>query len=198
MEPASYLNIILAKYARSFNIEKERVICGRQYAAYAFFSSLGEKYVLVKKAKLWSVTAYEHVFFLVTDTCSEALLEEFQKSITEYMEPELVRHGEKYPEKDHMVTYLTFAVLTETSPDEAFLRAARKFRFDKGYLFNMRGHSEARLVVCDLEKQAVLTNPAGRELKKMYEKAFREAESGAKGFNELYGDNDERQPCSAI
>ena len=67
MDQASYLNIILAKYAGTFDIEKNRVIDGREYTAYGYFSSLGEKYVLVKKAKLWSVKAYEHAFFLTED-----------------------------------------------------------------------------------------------------------------------------------
>ena len=66
MDIPSYLNIVLARYARSFDVYKEREINGRQYTAYAYFSSLGEKYVLVKKAKLWSVKAFEHVFFSYT------------------------------------------------------------------------------------------------------------------------------------
>ncbi len=197
MNPSSYLNILLARYARSFDIEKEAVIGGRRYMAHAFFSSLGEKYVLVKKAKLWSVKAYEHVFFLEHEGSGTELLDDIRKSIDEYMEPELVRHGERWPEKDHMYTYLTFVILAKEPPDEAFRQAVKRFRFDKGYLFSMRGHSEARVVLADLASKEVLTNAAGRELKKMYKKAFEDAEKGAKGFNELYG-TDEQQPDSAI
>ena len=100
MDQASYLNIILAKYAGTFDIEKNRVIDGREYTAYGYFSSLGEKYVLVKKAKLWSVKAYEHAFFLTEDVCSPHLLTELMGHVTDYMEPVLVRGGEKYPEKE--------------------------------------------------------------------------------------------------
>ncbi len=146
MDQASYLNIILAKYAGTFDIEKNRVIDGREYTAYGYFSSLGEKYVLVKKAKLWSVKAYEHAFFLTEDACSPHLLTELMGHVTDYMEPVLVRGGEKY----------------------------------------MRGHSEARLVVADMETEQIFTNGAGRSLAKMYRKAFAEAARGAKGYNELY------------
>ena len=186
MESSAYLNIILAKYAGIFDIYKEYEADGRQYAAYGYFSSLGEKYVLVKKAKLWSVKAYEHVFFLEEDRCTPGLLEELMKSVTEYMEPVLVRNGEKYPEKDHMYTYLTFVLLCRQAPDAETEKAVRNFRFDKGYLFSLRGHSEARLAVVGLEDRKVYTNPAGRSLKKMFVKAFEETEQGAKGYNELY------------
>ena len=192
MDSSAYLNIILARYARSFDIFKEHVINERQFAAYAYFSSLGEKYVLVKKAKLWSVKAFEHVFFLEEDSCTPELLQGLMESVVNYMEPVLVRKGEKYPEKDHMYTYLTFAVLCRKSPDEAAKKAIRNFRFDKGYLFSMRGHSEAKLVVVDLEEREVLTNPAGKSLRKMYEKAFAETEQGAKGYNELFDPQDTR------
>ena len=192
MDQSAYLNIILARYARRFDIFKDWMVNGRQYAAYGRFSSLGEKYVLVKNAKLWSVKAYEHVFFLEEDSCTEALLEELMKSVTEYMEPVLVRNGEKYPEKDHMYTYLTFAILCRQTPDEAVKKAVRKFRFDKGYLFSMRGHAEARLVIADLEGREIFTNPAGRALAKMYRKAFAETEQGAKGYNELFVPKEQR------
>lgn len=186
MDQATYLNIILAKYAGTFDIEKNRVIDGREYAAYGYFSSLGEKYVLVKKAKLWSVKAYEHAFFLTEDVCSPHLLTELMGHVNEYMEPVLVRRGEKYPEKDHMYTYLTFVILCRKTPDEAARKAIKSFRFDKGYLFSMRGHSEARLVVADMETEQIFTNGAGRSLAKMYRKAFAEAARGAKGYNELF------------
>ena len=72
------------------------------------------------------------------------------QEVKEYMEPVLVRHGEKYPEEDHMYTYLTFAILCDKTPAPEALKAVRKFRFDKGYKFSMRGHAEARLVVADM------------------------------------------------
>lgn len=192
MDQSAYLNTVLAKYAGAFDIYKDRTINGRQYDAYGFFSSLGEKYVLVKKAKLWSVKAYEHVFFLGQESCTPALLEDLMKDITEYMEPVLVRKGEKYPEKDHMYTYLTFALLCSESPDESAKMAVRRFRFDRGYLFSMRGHAEARLVVADLKNKEIFTNPAGKSLAKMYRKAFEDTERGVKGYNELFVPKEQR------
>ncbi len=186
MDPAAYLNVLLAKYAGHFDIYREHEVNGRKYTIYAYFSSLGEKYVLLKKAKLWSIKAYEHVFFVEEETLTVQMLDDAYREVTDYMEPVLVRRGEKYPEKDHMYTYLTFVYLCRKTPDEEVLKKAREFRFDRGYLFSTRGHSEVRIVVVDLESEQVYTNSAARSLRKMYVKAFRETKEGANGYNELY------------
>ncbi len=91
-----------------------------------------------------------------------------------------------------MYTYLTFAILCSKTPDAAAEKAIRNFRFDRGYLFSMRGHAEARLVVADMNSRKVYTNPAGRSLRKMYRKSFEEAERGAKGYNELFVPKEQR------
>ena len=114
------------------------------------------------------------------------------RQVRDYMEPVLVRKGEKYPEKDHMYTYLTFVLLCGNAPDEDVQKAVRRFRYDRGYLFSVRGHAEARLVLADLAGQQVFTNAAGRSLKKMYEKAFTDTENGEKGYNELYLPQEQR------
>ena len=186
MDPAAYLNVLLAKYAGHFDIYREHEVNGRKYTIYAYFSSLGEKYVLLKKAKLWSIKAYEHAFFVEEESLTAQMLDDAYREVVGYMEPVLVRGGEKYPEKDHMYTYLTFVYLCRKPPDEEVLKKAREFRFDKGYMFSMRGHSEVRIVVVDLDSERVYTNSAARSLRKMYEKAFQETKEGAKGYNELY------------
>lgn len=192
MDQAAYLNTILAKYAGTFDITKDCEMDGRKYAVYAYFSSLGEKYVLVKKAKLWSVKAYEHAFFLREENITPGLLEELMNRVTDYMEPVLVRRGEKYPEKDHMYTYLTFIILSDRTPDEETQKAIKHFRFDRGYLFSMRGHAEVRLVVADMKEEKIYTNGAGRSLAKMYRKAFAETARGVKGYNELFAPEEVR------
>ncbi|MBP3735941.1 MAG: hypothetical protein J6I56_02885 [Lachnospiraceae bacterium] len=182
----AYLDVILAKYAGSFDIQKDYLFENRTYPAYGSFSSLGEKYVLIKKAKLWSVKAFEYIFFTDADTCTKELLDDIRRIMTDYMEPVLVRKNEKYPEKDHMYSYLTFAVLCRQKPSEDVIREIRKFSFDRGYLFSFRGHAEGHLVVADMETESVFTNAAGRELNKLYKKTFDDVRRGARGYKELY------------
>lgn len=163
----AYLKELLRRYEASFDITENFSLGDTDYAAYAWFCSLSEKYVLKKEATLWSIKAFEHVLFIKEDALTEDTLNDIMSVITDYAEPELVRHGEKYPEKDHMCTYLTFVILTSKTPDKPLKKAIRKFRYDRGYLFNFRGHSEARLAVISMDDGEVSTNYSGRELKEL-------------------------------
>lgn len=186
METAAYLDRTLAKYAGMFDIYRPYAISGKEYPAYGYFFSCNEKYVLVKKANLWSVHFYEHVLFIETGTCTTALLDEIRGIITDYMEPHLVRKDEKYPEKDHMYSYITVAVICSRKPSDEVIKAIRHFRYEKDYMFTLRGHSEGHLICADMETENVYTNPGGRKMKKIYEETFNDVRKGRVGYAEAF------------
>ena len=162
-----YLKELLLRYQASFDITENFTIGDTTFPAYAWFHSLSEKYVLKKEAQLWAITIFEHVFFIQKESVNCSDLEQLSDLIRESIEPVLVRKNEKYPEKDHMCSYLTFIIISDKAPDDATKKAIRKFKFDKGYLFNFRGHCEARLAVTSLDTQEVFANYGGKELKSM-------------------------------
>lgn len=168
----AYFNELLNRYRANFDITEDYALGERIYAAYARFFSLGEKYVLKKEAKLWSIRAYEHVLFIKTKSIDLNLIEEIKRTMEQDMEPLMVRKGEKYPEKDHMCSYLSFVIISETTPSPEVQKAIRRFRFDKGYLMNFRGHSEGKLGCVFLDSKTSLTNYAAKELKPLFTNIF--------------------------
>ncbi|MCR4902951.1 MAG: hypothetical protein K6A23_08835 [Butyrivibrio sp.] len=167
-----YLHELLRRYQNNFDITKDYKIGNKTYPAYAWFFSLGEKYVLKKEAQLWAIRAYEHVLFMKVDEITTELLKEIKTTIEDYVEPQLVRKGEKYPEKDHMCSYMTFVIISEKTPDSLMQKAIKKFHYDKGYLFNFRGHSEGRIACACIDSRKVLTNYSGKELKELLTNIF--------------------------
>ena len=186
METAVYLDRTLAKYAGSFDIYKPYAINGKEYPAYGYFFSCSEKYVLVKKANLWSVHSYEHVLFLEEQECSMDLLNEIRVVMSEYMEPELVRKGGRYPEKDHFYSYITASVVCRKKPSEDVIKAIRHFRFEQDYMFTLRGHTEGHLIVADMETEGVYTNSAAHAMKKVYKNTFDEVREGRVGYADAF------------
>ena len=172
MTSESYLEELLLRYRANFDITKNFEMGSEVFPAYAFFSSFGERYVLKKEARLWAIKAYEHVFFRNVKEVSTDTLNKIKAFIEETAEPDLVRKNQKYPEKDHMCSYLTFVIISDKAPDEETQKAIKRFNYDKGYLFNFRGHSEARLIVASLDNNSICTNRNGKELRKMFEDAF--------------------------
>ena len=92
--------------------------------------------------------------------------------MTEHMEPELVRKGKKYPENDHMYSYVTVAFICERSPEDAVVQAVKDFRYEKNYLMTIRGHVEGHLILADLEGKKAYSCKQAKHLTEFYNKIF--------------------------
>lgn len=184
MNSADYLNRLLLKYSGTFDIYQPYTILGREYPAYGYFFSHVEKYLLTRRANMWSADSYEHIIFVNPEKLTESDLEEYRRAITEYIEPTLILKGEKLPEPNHMYSYITIAAVTEKSLSPEVKKAVKKFKFEKGYLHNIRGYSQARLAVASMEDERVCLNGAGRSLKKLYNSVFAEVKAGKSGYRE--------------
>ena len=172
MESSVYLDRILDTLSGSFDIYRPYRIGETEYPAYAYFFSMNEKYVAVRKARLWAVRTYEHILFIRADRCGADTLAQAREVMESYMEPVLVRKGEKYPEQDHMVSDLTVVILSEHSPDADTVGAVEKFRYEKNYLFTFRGHSEGHLICADLEREKVFSSRISGQMLNLYTKNF--------------------------
>lgn len=170
MEKEKILDRLLEVYRQSFDIEQPCTIADCTYDAYGAFRVTNSKYVLTKKTELWRAECFEHIFFRLTDTLTEDSLSLFRQQLTDYIEPELVRHKNKYPPQDHMYTYLTGVFICENGISPELSKKIRHFRFSKNYLMTIRGYCDARLVVIDLVNRKLYGNPAARELINGYKK----------------------------
>ena len=184
MNSADYLNRLLLKYSGTFDIYQPYTILGREYPAYGYFFSHVEKYVLVRKANMWSADSYEHVLFAEPAELTKEHLQEYRQAIEEYIEPTLVLKGEKLPEPNHMYSYITIAVVTEKALSPEMKKAVKRFKFEKSYMHNIRGYSQARIAVASMEDETVCVNNMGRSLKKMYRSVFGEVKAGNPGYQE--------------
>ncbi|MDD6155370.1 MAG: hypothetical protein PUB39_07450 [Eubacteriales bacterium] len=180
-----YLDRTLAKYAQMYDIFESYDFAGKTFPAYAYFSQHGEKYVLSKKAQLWQVNGFEHVLFVMKDRLTSEDVKWSRDLMADHMAPILVCKGNKYPEKDHMVSNLTVVFISDKTPDEETRKQIKSFSYDKGYLFSFRGHVDGRIVCCDMEAEDVYTNRAGKQLKKSFLSTFSEVEKNLKGYSDI-------------
>ena len=194
MTSGDYLDKILDRMTSTHNITRNFTADGWTFAAYALYEASSEKYVLSRKANLWKVSESEHVLFMTlpenadpgadseadsgagpganSSADPEALFEEAGRLISDYMEPVLSRGNEKYPPKDHMRTFLTAVLVLERSPGPELIRKVRRYRFDKSYLFSLRGFSQGRIIVVDLPSKRVYTSPAAKDVAAFFRQAL--------------------------
>ena len=197
MKTSEYLDRLLANYAGTFDIYPECELGGHRYSAFGQFYSQGDKYVLTKKAKLWTVKEHEYVLFVECGQVTEKLLDQVRDAMENVLEPDFVRRGEKYPEKDHMNSYLTAVFISEKAPTPQVRGLIRKFRFVRNYLFTMRGRAEGRLICVDLEQEGICANPASEALLPLYRKVFSDVRLGRIGFRKAV-EQGRARACSGV
>lgn len=171
MTGTKLLEQLLDSYQSSYDIAKPFEINGDVYDAYASFNVTSARYVLIKRAELWQANCYEHTFFHCIDNLTSDNLTVFRRQVTDFIEPEFVRKGKKYPAKNHMYTFITGIFICENGVPADIKKEVKKFRFIKNYLFSIRGYSEVRLLVFDLKNHKIFGNTAAKELVKGYNKA---------------------------
>lgn len=162
---------LITSYEDSYDVEQPCDINGDIYDAHAAFSVTSARYVLVKKAELWRANCFEHAFFRVTQELDAADIKKFCTQVDTYIEPQLVRGGQRWPQKDHMYTYMTGIFICEHKVSDEVKKAVKKFSYVKNYKLTIRGYSEVRLLVFDMESKRVFGNRAAKDLVKGYTKA---------------------------
>jgi hypothetical protein len=169
---SDFFDLLLEEYSKSFDITKDYENGPVRADAYGYFSTISEKYVLSPKANLWSIHGFEHILFIKTKKLTVKDIEDMRSLMEDYLAPTLVCKGGKYPEKDHMYSYLTAAFLCETTPDEETIKALKSFKYEKNYLMTIRGHVEGHMVLMDLSTGKAYANKAAKHLSDFYEKIF--------------------------
>lgn len=162
------LERLLRAHEAWFDVVRGHEFAGRTFPGYAEFHSSSERYVLVKRAKLWGVSNHEYLFFDVTDRVASAYLD----VMIPFMEHEAIRKVTLDP--DHMSSFLSLVVVADEVDDSA-ARTIRRTRFRKNFAFGFKGWADLRLAAIDLSRRQVFTNPMGKELRETLEANLGEA-----------------------
>lgn len=145
---------------------------GRLFPLYARYASMSERYVGSRKINLWRAEEYEHMLAAPQESFTAKDVEALRRFAEEEMEPALVprEKDRTVPPKDHMRTYLTLVVPCRTPVTNETAAKIRRFRFEKSYLFSLRGYCQTRLVVLDLQARKVYVSRDARNLYDFFER----------------------------
>ena len=169
------LERLLAAHEAFFDVTRDYEYAGRRFGGYAEFHSVGEKYILVKKAKLWEVAAHEYLFFATTPVLDEACFED----LLEFMKEKATLKVE--PKPNHMTSYVSLVIIAKQA-DPAVVRRLKKTKYHKTYKLGLQGWAELRLCVIDLAEKQVMTNAMGKTMKPLLESNAGFATTGKKKF----------------
>lgn len=158
------LERLIAAYSNYFDIERYGE--GRlPLAASCHFHVRSAKYVLLKRAELWSAESNEHVYIFtvpeltaeVYHACENIAYEEGMKLI--------------HPDRNHMYTYITAVFLCDTCTEEA-KKCVRRCRIYKSFHFSLYGWMDFHTVLLQQGANKFVTNPSGRDNAKLMKNIF--------------------------
>lgn len=181
----NYLDRLLVRYAGTFDLYTPYQIGGRTFPAYGYFYSHVEKFVLTRSANMWSSDSYEHILFLPMEEVTATDVAQMKQLLLEEVEPKLVLKGEELPPPNHMYSYMSVILISEKKPSKDTIKAVKKLSYDKGYMMNMRGFSQAQICLVSIEDEKVYHNFAAHGKKKTLKGIFKEVKEGRIGFKEL-------------
>ena len=134
---------------------------------------------------MWSADSYEHVLNIKEEKITEQTVEEAKLLIRDYMEPYLVRNGEKLPSSNHMSSILTIILISQQTVDSCVHKNIKKYKFDKGYQFHFKGFSYGRIALVTMDNQEVITCKRMKKETKMLLETFTDIKEGKSGFLKL-------------
>lgn len=157
---------LIKTYLSYFTVENDVTINGISYNAIAEFHSRGEKYFMIKKAKLWAAETNEYVYFIICDNLDAETLKKLFSEVINYSLTKIKPHSE------HMFSYISMVIITE-SPQQDVLKETSKLSFRKNFKFSLHGWAEFRLALLDVSENRIITNSSGKEIAKTFKKSLK-------------------------
>ncbi|SMP69127.1 hypothetical protein [Anoxynatronum buryatiense] len=162
MEETAYLDLIEGRLAAYFDIERPAEYQRHPLAMYASSSIRNERYFASKKIKVYAIENMEHVFIKTIDRLTERNLEDFWQMLVKAADELPVPHEE------HMSTIINGIILTTESPDLLLQQIIQKKKYEKSFLFGLKGWVYVRLVIVNLHDVSLVHNKRGKEVNELY------------------------------
>lgn len=120
-----------------------------------FFQN-SEKFLISRKAKLYSTQSEEFLYIFSTEHLD---LEMFDKCKEYAVEDALLRMNIG---PDHMCSVISFYFITDTFDEEVY-KAVRKTRIYKSFRFSLYGWMSGRIAMLGLHNKEIVTNSEGQQ-----------------------------------
>ncbi len=162
MKYEAYLDKLRERFEKHFCIETDMKILGERIDMYARFTNISGRTFITKHDVIDRYENHEFCYIKRYGNVSGKELLQFmqflKKTVDEYVNPGA----------DHMSTYVTGVMVVDGISDE-LRKTVEKFSHSKAYMFYLRGWCDVRLVCVDLADENIITNRAGRKVKKVYQ-----------------------------
>lgn len=162
MTQDEYMENLYRKFEKHFEIEKDVVVFGERIDINARFSNIKGRTFITKHDVVDKCENYEYCYIKRADIVTEKDISAYGQFLKKIVD-ECVKPG-----MDHMSTYVT-GVIVGNSIDNGTKKAIEMYRYSKAYRFYLRGWCDVRLICINMSSNEIITNKAGKQVKKVYQ-----------------------------
>ncbi|MBZ9686245.1 hypothetical protein G9F72_007870 [Clostridium estertheticum] len=157
-----YMENLLAKYNKNFNISKNIDLCDKRINLFAEYKGIGARTFITQKDV---IDKFEFNEYCVVNAYDKINMEDVVE-YTEYLKT-LINTLVK-PHREHKSSTFTGVIICNASIDKNTENFIKKFKFTKPYKLYFHGWSDIRLLLVDLSNNLVISNKQGNSVKKVY------------------------------
>jgi len=160
---SDYLAKLAQRLSGYFDVETDKILRDRKVDIFAAFRQTNEKYFFTRSIRVYGYNNYEYcIVQQLSETGQSADIAAFTGFLTELAE-ELVR-----PSAEHMSTYFTGILVSETGFSPEAVAAAQRFVYARNFAWGWRGWCDIRLILVDLGSGEVYANRKGKGVMRHY------------------------------
>jgi len=164
---SAILDRFLASYKSSYDISMGDMMSGLPLAAACRHHTRSEKYILMKKAKLWAVEVNDYLYLFSMPRLEK---KQAQACVSFSIDDALPRIK---PHNEHMYSFITAVFVADETEKDA-LTFIRWRRFNKSYKFGFYGSAPLKTAALDIAREKIVTNSMGRDLRKQIKNICKE------------------------
>jgi len=152
-----YKDYLKDKLGRYFDIEESYQLEGNDFELFAKFNQRNAKYMMMKNLEIFAFQNNEYILYKKLD-------KGFGEDEFLMMKEVLNNHVEEIIDRneEHMSSVITFIFETELPDDEAVIKAIKKFKYYKSFLFGLKGWVNGKIMLIDPVKQCGISNKLGK------------------------------------
>jgi hypothetical protein len=157
-----YMENLQKKLERHFQIENAVCLFGESIDICAKFCNISGRTFITKHDVIDKCENYEYCYIKKMDDVTETEVLAFCGFLRRVVN-ECIKPG-----ADHMSTYVTGVIVANHINNDA-RKIAERFSCSKAYRFYLNGWCDVRLICIDMSSNEVITNKAGKKVKKVYQ-----------------------------
>ena len=155
------INMIKEKFIKAlknnYDLKYEEKLMDEVFDIIGEYNIRNSKYVLSKKAEIYSFKNEERIFIKHIKSIEKVYLDKLKNKISNDID-QLVNI-----DSEHMSTDLNFIFVVDKKIDENIQRSIKKFKYHKSFLFGLKGWVNVKLYIYDMNSETLYTNKFGKK-----------------------------------